>query len=318
MKVPNIDYAVDNFALGGGHATGSYEGPSPDILRLVNNVATQGSILNFAENAPCKDCAYSLSFYGPLVRCNQLAGNWSNLITTTVSNWTTTANYEEDVPLYSAFVPSIVEDSNFTAAFIDGLNALYKNDFLPIDANSTDYSKLFINYYSSNSHGLECGLYNASYEVDFNFNNGTQSVNLANLTYLNGVAYADYSTYQLLEGFNLTDYPQLPNNETVQAGLRYDMSVAAYQAVMQSLNSILVGHMEQSSADSGVLISNIRILSSCLSTSPELGDIVGAMTQFSADPNAPSISSSNVPLAQAIQELSQNITMSLFSSPDYL
>jgi hypothetical protein len=54
MKVANIDYIVDSFALGGGHATGSYEGPSPNILRLVNNVATQGSILNLGKKHHAK------------------------------------------------------------------------------------------------------------------------------------------------------------------------------------------------------------------------------------------------------------------------
>jgi hypothetical protein len=67
----------------------------------------------------------------------------------------------------------------------------------------------------------------------------------------------------------------------------------------------------------GVMASNTQIMSSVLSTSPELSYIVGF---FNSELNGSGVvnNSRNMPLWQAIEELSENITVSLFSSREYL
>jgi hypothetical protein len=70
MKVPNLDFSIDNFALGGcDPALGAYGGPAPDLFRLVNSVATQGSVASLTAVAPCSNCIYTLDFYGPALQC---------------------------------------------------------------------------------------------------------------------------------------------------------------------------------------------------------------------------------------------------------
>jgi hypothetical protein len=130
MKVPNIDYAINKFALGGGLPFGQYTGPTSDVLRLVDSVVPQGSVLNLTENAPCSNCSYSLNFYGPALRCNQVPANTTSSITNFIDNLANSANQNgsqlnglDSSPLYAAFVPSSIDDgTNLTANLLGASN----------------------------------------------------------------------------------------------------------------------------------------------------------------------------------------------------
>lgn len=55
-----------------------------------------------------------------------------------------------------------------------------------------------------------------------------------------------------------------------------------------------------------------------IQTAPELQAIVRETNELSVDPNAPLVNNTGLPLADAIEELSKNITISLFSSSQLL
>jgi hypothetical protein len=323
MKVPNIDYAINKFALGGGLPFGQYTGPTSDVLRLVDSVVPQGSVLNLTENAPCSNCSYSLNFYGPALRCNQVPANTTSSITNFIDNLANSANQNgsqlnglDSSPLYAAFVPSSIDDgTNLTANLLGGLKLLYTDVYQLetfLDEASSDYQRLFIYYINGNASTLECDLYNASYQVDFNLNNGAQSINLQNVIYMNGVSYLDTSPYEMLYCYHSKELcgpvvaTAIPTASSTISVLRN----AAYQAVMNALNMFFVGHIDNQATELGTLISNTRILSSFLSTTPELQHVASIFSS--------SNSTSNTSLSQAIEELSQSITISLFSSPSFL
>ncbi|KAE9373165.1 hypothetical protein N431DRAFT_534408 [Stipitochalara longipes BDJ] len=299
MRVPNIDYAINSFAVGGGLPFGQYNGPTSDISRLVDNVVSQGSVLNLTENAP----------FLPIqqLRSPKLIDNLVN---------SSSANAIESSALYAAFTPNGEDvNTNLTAAILQPLESIYQDTYVfksYVDEASTDYQRLFIYYINGNASTLQCGLYNASYQVDFNLNNGAQSVNLKNITYLNGVVYKDNSPYELLDCYHLQEYCGSDVTEAIPTA-SFTTSIlnnAAYQAVMNALNSFFVGHIDNGGINFGALISNTRILSSFLSTTPELQHVAS----FFGGSN----STSNTSLSQSIEELSQSITISLFSSPKFL
>jgi len=154
MQVPMLDFAVSNFAIGGtAHADAYYEGPAPELMRIVNAVASQGSILNLTETAPCSNCRYSLKFYGPYIECNNVTTSLRSTIQTSVSN----ASWEA---VYVAFVPatndSELANFTFTSAVVGGISNVYSDHSSELlDQTSEDIAKTFI-YYGPNT--LQCGL----------------------------------------------------------------------------------------------------------------------------------------------------------------
>lgn len=310
VKVPNLDFNIDHFALGGPTSLGEYIGPAPDLQRLVLAVATQGSILNLTDAAPCSDCFYSLEFYGPALQCAELNSTMEAQIYQELLTARFASLQETDEPLYAAFVPwgqnGYTDVSNTTNNTLYGIKALYNNDPLFLDEASRDYAKTYVNYNYSQT--MECGLYNASYEVEFDFSNGVQSTNAKSFTYLNGVAAISDSPDFLLRSYNSSGY----NPEEIA-----NFKVLSYQAVMEALNTILVGHIENLIYN-GVKSTNTQVLSTPLANTAELQSILTTANELSVSTSAPTTSNSNYSLASAIEDMSRNITISLFSSSLYL
>jgi hypothetical protein len=98
------------------------------------------------------------------------------------------------------------------------------------------------------------------------------------------------------------------------------MEAYAYQAIMHSLNTILVGWIGQSLYE-GPVTSTTTIMSTVLANTPELAGVISSDSQSMVNPNntqSKSNSTSNLSLPLAIEELSKNITISFFSSNLYL
>jgi hypothetical protein len=134
MKVSMLDFANNNFGLGLPNAdSASYSGPAPDLQRIVNAVASQGSILNLTETAPCSNCRCSLQFYGPAVGCNNLTGSLPTAVYNSARNATHDPKYYNSNAMYVAFVPyegisreGSLPNANFTTAINLGVDATYQ------------------------------------------------------------------------------------------------------------------------------------------------------------------------------------------------
>ena len=147
VKVPNLDFMVDHFALGGTTSLGTYAGPAPDLERLVLAVTAQGSILNLTDAATCSDCSYSLEFYGPALKCAELNATMAAQIRADLLSAYSESLNESDSPLYAAFVPwgqaGYPEFANMTN------NTLCKQTFeylFPLSANILKSGVLLLNH----------------------------------------------------------------------------------------------------------------------------------------------------------------------------
>ncbi|KAI9765995.1 MAG: hypothetical protein M1840_007002 [Geoglossum simile] len=289
MPIPGINFTKSgNFCDVEG--IGRFFSASPGIKRLGLSVAVQGTVLNIPPIAP--NMSYTLRFFGPAVKCP----NANETVTQQINSAATGLSISPSVRPYIAFTPS----RNFTA---DIRSALGTNAYLTtppaFDFFSTDYARLYVVTPSSiekQYKASECGLYNASYEVDFRFDNGIQQLNVRNFRYLNGIPY-------------LTDVDYLTSkNKTL---VELETQHISYQAIMDSLGNILVGNCMQP-ASAPPTGRYTQILSTALVNTKEIRrmeQMVGAHFDFWQR---------NFSLAEGIEELSRNITLSLFSSSVYL
>lgn len=223
--------------------------------------------MNLTEAAPCSHCQYSLNFYGPLVTCARTSAATEAVIYSAIRNATNTEDYFSTSLLYTSFVPQNLNSANFSSALANGVNDVYGGHYYTKDEASTDYAKIYVQYQLNTT--LECGLYNASYEADFQFTNGAQAISIKNVTKLNGIPYSAMSTYMILNG-----YRSCPTCYNDTWALRQELEYPAYFAVGEALNMVLVGLID-GTMYSGVVTSGTQVMSSSLSVSiPRASDDV--------------------------------------------
>ncbi|KAF7944344.1 hypothetical protein EAE96_010742 [Botrytis aclada] len=220
-------------------------------------------------------------------------------------------------PPFLAFTPVIDGNTNVG----NDLNTIFSGASIFRSFDDTSMiAKTFLVYGQwDEGNTLECGLYNASYEVNVEFNNGAQSISVQKMTTLNGLTYRQSSPYFMLNSYNSSVGGQ---NATAAASNLYwtreSMHQLAYQAIGQAVNKKLVGFIDDSMY-SGVISRNTQVLSSSLASTPELGPFATMQKSLSVDPRAPAVDYSlNTLLAQAVKDLTINVTISLFSSPEFL
>jgi hypothetical protein len=296
---------------GGGGV--DYAGASRRILRLAASVAAQGAVLPIA--APYPNSSYTLEFLGPSLSCGlSLNASLSRTIGQTIVNQSCTddgcsgagAVFVSFVPTYNS--PSSNETDTVSTNVLSGLSAVLNATDLATGSVTTDrpstldrsptseHMKLFVVVPGGSSTGyfanttIECGLYNASYSVGFNFTNGLQTVNVLNRTLLNGVP------------FNLTG----PGD----TGQPASIPAVAYTSLMDSLGGLLVGVLDFSHY--GEVTPHLtQIMSTVLVETQELASESGA-----ADVEPPTIA--NMTMTDALEDLFTNFTLSLFSDSYFL
>ncbi|RHZ70637.1 hypothetical protein CDV55_105263 [Aspergillus turcosus] len=178
---------------------------------------------------------------------------------------------------------------------------------------------------------IQCSLQNSSYTVDFSYINGLQTVNISHTPFLNDVPYIDtvYGTH--LSGWGSPETDPNVYNTTIIANL-------AYQAIMDAFAKLMVGSISSVRNNYGgnagtfaapgawsfaLDVSGTSILSTPLSETAELGFLTQYVHDVPSDQQPSSYwnglsvvepSNSTLPLLDAIQQLFQNITISLMSS----
>jgi len=322
MPMPLIDIAPEKSAQWGWERVNehkiefsNYQRPATSISRLVANVASSGIILPI--RAPFPNSSYSLEFYGPSISCVRA----DPILEQKVTNMTG----DSLVYAYIGFVPDPLNSrllNDTTSDILNGLNMtllstskisklitfdelgpagharLFIWTYLPGDYNSTtnittgrDPPKL-----------TECGLYNSSYKVDFNYTNNQQSVSVRNLTRLNGITYGTYLRF----------------NVTVQETPGFFAGVAGC-ALMEALSKMLVGFLRIAAVTDGwVSDGELGILNTVLMQAHEIRRLYRTVSQTEFTPFTEPLAIRNMSIAEAIEELSQNMTLSLFSNPYFL
>jgi hypothetical protein len=323
MPMPLIDLAPEKSAQWEWQrvnehriALWNYNRPATSISRLVASVASSGTILPI--RAPFPNSSYSLDFYGPSISCARA----DPILEQRVTNMTKRNSLAY---VYIGFVPDPLDSrllNDTTSDILNGLNMTLLSTskiskLVTFDELApTGHARLFTwTYFPGNYNSttnittgrdppklIECGLYNSSYKVDFNYTNNQQSVSVRNLTRLNGVTYGTYLHFNL----------------TVQETPSFFAGVTGC-ALMEALSKMLVGFLRIASVTDGwVSDGELGILNTVLTQAYEIQRLYQPVSQTEFTPFMEPLVIRNMSIAEAIEELSQNITLSLFSNPYFL
>lgn len=308
-----IDYnSFRHFAQWGGSGANYYTAPSNRLSRLMTTVTSKGSILDLT--APYPNSSYSVEFYGPSISCGPPTAFSNSEVANFIRNFSLSLG--GSYARYAGFVPRLVATNETQlAAALEGLdNTLQDNQYVEtFDRVSNDHARLYVavpGLSSSRSSifadtTIECGLYNSSFHVDFNFNDGIQDTKIRNMTRLNGV----------------TSALSIVNDCDVPSGKEKVCSAAetAYIALLDALGSQLVGWIDQSHYGP---ISAVRtkIINSVFMETQELhkmqeqvDESLLSTSELAAPPEAEPLSIANMSMADALEQVFINCTLSLFS-----
>ncbi|TGO86393.1 hypothetical protein BPOR_0307g00020 [Botrytis porri] len=200
-------------------------GPRTIITRLSTATATQGEILPI--NAPFSNATYDVQFYGPIVKCNEADSTTATIIQNlrdeSVAN--ITGSVTEVSNYYYAFVPNLGNYDN-SSLTNHGVTVIPQARLQQPQNASNQLWMAYSRYHQSKSfetenHYTVCTLYNASYNININFEEGTQTVTSQSLSVLNSVPYPDVNT---------------PLSKSL-------MVQHAYSAYMRAIADLMVGTM---------------------------------------------------------------------------
>lgn len=186
--------------------------PRTILARLAVAAATTGQVLEtdsfsqiFVDSSqilsitpPFPNATYEIEFFGPVVKCKDASANVAKQIhdATERSKSAVDKSVKEIQNSYFAFVPDLSKagiDAN--AGVIQVAN---HSDTNGAARGSNELWLRFQRYQADpngpavlRSHSLQCQLYNTSYQVDFSFVQGVQSIQWKELKPLNIIPYPD-------------------------------------------------------------------------------------------------------------------------------
>ena len=206
----------------------AYSGPRIILTRLAVATAGTGQILSLP--APFINATYQQNFYGPYVQCQTANSTIANQVDLAAerAEMALDPSIREVSNEYFAFVPALVNlsgvplDAGVQVANLSGVNGApnasnqlwMKFPRYPPDVTIPNVTDEADPYY------LSCELYNASYQVNFSWVNGIQSISMPEPEVVAVVAYPT-------NGSSITAYEES----------------LAYSAFMWALSSQLVGSM---------------------------------------------------------------------------
>ncbi|KAL2870094.1 uncharacterized protein BJX67DRAFT_306669 [Aspergillus lucknowensis] len=282
QQMPVIDFDFDKFYTmdDGGPA-----GPSPAITRFVAGGVIQGTILTVPA-APAPNSSYTLSFTGPLIQCI----NSSDYVSQQVQDWA--QKHGEHYTSFMAFEPS---SDNMTIGLdiLNNADTHYSyEDYEMGDENADVAGKLVLAIWPfmniDERWVVECGMYNASYTVNFNFTNSIQSTEVTNLEVLNRVlAHRQH------------EMPR-PDNED---------QLFAFTGMMSAFTDVLVGTCQTVPSR----CSGTQLYSTALIESQQIWDLV-----YGSDKTLKPTNTSLRSIVDVASELGKNLTLSFFSNPFFL
>jgi hypothetical protein len=210
-----------------GSESEQFLGPRTIISRLSTATATQGQILPISP--PFPNSTYALEFYGPAVQCGEANSSVATIIKSLRKEAVTSfrGNIVDNSDYYFAFVPDLSNVGNSSAP--NGGVAAVSQIRLQQPQNASNQLWMAFSRYvldttgqrTTEDHCLLCQLYNATYNINLTFEEGSQTIRDQGTRILNPV-----------------DYPDA--NAPVSADL---MVQHAYSAFMWALTDLLVGSM---------------------------------------------------------------------------
>ncbi|QPC71977.1 hypothetical protein HYE68_002729 [Fusarium pseudograminearum] len=307
--IRNIDY--DRSLWLGSLRDGRSVSHIPHISRLLLPVATLGSILNIA--APFPNSSYSVDFYGPSISC-ETPNN--RTFTESISKIIADHSNKEGNVTYVGFVPSFplpstpfqnpTNNKTREEYAIEGLrivlNGTLVDRALTVDTTASHTNRrpgetIPAAFYvlTPNEVGgqvknmIKCDLYNSSYSINFTFDNGLQHIK--------------YKTEKLNE-VSVLDSRECRFGEQLHGC----NPVTAYLLLMNAMGGLLVG-VKRHFMNNVYTAQRTMIGSTTLIESPDM---------HSFHHEKPKSPIKNMSMDETMEELFTNLTISLFSNPEFL
>jgi hypothetical protein len=274
------------------HDMATWLGPTSQLRRRLIPVAYQGQLPAFT--APEVNSSYVVQFNGPAVSCqNVVSDSIMADLDAAVPGSMFSGNY-----YYISWTPNSTTTVPFTNGSVTGafpigktLGADINNDvLLYVASRGTDKWSV-----------VKCSLHDAFYAVSFFFENGKQTIKVSN--------------YRILDPVHISE-------GNIFTGKSFALSNSrdrSYFAVMDLLGEMLTGTMWHVS-NNGMYVpesnssDHTRVLETNLAFSQELSPLYGGFTGSGSPP----YETRQSPLASMIEELVQNMTITMLTVPELL
>ena len=307
-----LDFALGSFAtinqgdpVGGGFSfTTCFSGSTNKLAQLALGTAIAGEIPS--RRAPAVNSSYTMQFFAPSIQCDEapisVLSGFNSVFGCNIVIGYADSGCIEGYPDYQylAWTPAADARVPFTNSSVTNVYALdftHDHDGTGCSVLGTsggfgsDPTTLYIGSHSQDGAGwslLGCSLHNASYTTTFNYNEAVETI-AATRHITNSLSYFDSNGFTHNEsGVSLTEAQRVITN---------------YQAVMDAFGKIMVGGIWDIVAVSGP--GTQTAATSILDTK------LSSLVQYHKG-------NSTTLLARTTEQLFENITLSLFSRPDYV
>lgn len=338
MLVQSINFTNPEFYLTStgvdilGNETLVYDGPAPEIRKVAAAAAALGSILPI--QAPATNSSWNMTFPGPALTCNVLEasnGDREDIITSVQAQSNMTCSVSKSLVAYGflSWMPQTQNNNDpcpFTSPRKDPVSGIYSMPFSGDTLSASDvdgaawvnpltlfvaaFPTQMISYDYNTCKGptrdsiiVECQLYNATYNAHFNNTSGIQNVTLTAVTPGDPIV-------PVRDTGDMTS-----TNSTVAQTM-------AYQSVAEAFEELLFGTIGAELSDNdeatyGPTLQNTTVMSTILARTKDLAFLGNQIANLSGAAKTTASSRQpvlyDIPLAAALEELFQNITISLMS-----
>lgn len=354
-RVPQVDFTSLNFAdmryLPNLSPVYEYHNPQYPVLKVVAESMVGGRILPISS--PFQNATWLLKFPGPALSCESI-DNSSILYENITNNILVASKKYQDYSFnYISWVPDALSNNSYVSPDVNFLpfpnislntnNTTYEPPSQAVGPmRSWGPLTLLIaalpGMFSSSAHGYyqdfdqianmtvtRCMMYNTSYVANFTYIDNIQSINVTtqglfnNITAQGGVSGA-VMLHNVDKGkdTNLSDYKSGYNVPLVEN--------FAYQAIMDAFGRMFVGTIVFDLLYQKQIIDTQMALTPLLNTKElnflrplseknTLVELTGQGSQIWNGISVKQVSNSTVPVADTIEEMFRNVTMSLISNP---
>ncbi|EXJ79163.1 hypothetical protein A1O3_08664 [Capronia epimyces CBS 606.96] len=297
-NVPTPDFNRSSYAIFGTDYTSEYltwRGSQYTLDRLTLATATGGEILS--APAPAVNSSYTIDFYGPSLQCQPPPTAFNQSFQTLIGDLEQGKLLYERI-LYLAWRPNVTDNLLWLETMLEsGFNQGGGNLIGPGDQLATVYFAFNRAYTLSL---VECTLMNTSYVVDITNSDGFQTQQVRHSKPLGAIT-------------TIVGY-QYSADDALRKLMAYESILASFFGVLQG--SII--HPE--TTDTNVWSTDTtQVMSTTLGLTDELYSILtdsDSMTDF-VTPAEPDVSASGKSFARSVEELFQNITLSLMAFDRY-
>jgi hypothetical protein len=293
-----------------------YNGPYIDLHRLALITASSGFIQPVAPI--WSNATYNLTFFGPSIKCQPYPVQGVS----SVSRQSPGGDYAYYVsaPIGGSLADQLESLSNMSDPFNSGAEqqivtcAVDSNFYTSLNQTGGQSIKFYVYFdefttasqsdlLANGTDVQECILYNSSYNLQFRYTNGQQTVEFKNVVEMN----------QLNSIVNASN--DCVNGISHDADCIHYNRVTKYTTVFQSLTQLLIGFIVGPLAGGEGVDGFTRLFETGLIYTTEFA---GWRTDSGIKTPPDALHINNMTLIEGIEQLMQNITLSLFSKSQFL